>query len=93
MEIVHKNGESKGAFLAEDNGKIVGEMTYVWSGDTNFVINHTAVSGPYQAQGVGRKMVAKAVQYARDNNFTITPVCSFARGVFNETSDYDDVRS
>lgn len=92
MEIVHKNGESDGIFLAQDNGKIVGEMTYIWSGDNNFVINHTAVSGPYQDRGIGLKMVATAVQYARDNNLTITPVCSFARGVFNSTPEYNDIR-
>lgn len=93
MKIEQRNSDSQGVFLAKDNDQIIGEMTYVWGGgDGNFIINHTAVNSRYQDQGVGNSLVESAVEYARENNLTIRPLCSFARSVFDKNSSYDDVR-
>lgn len=92
MEVIQENGPKKGVFEVKDGKKTVAEMTYVWSSDTNFIIDHTEVSPSYQGQGLGKAMVDKAVEYARENEVTILPLCSFARSVFNRNPDYNDVR-
>jgi len=66
-------------------------MTYVWSGNGHFIINHTEVADQYQGHGVGKKMVEKAVEFARENNCTIYPLCSFAQDIFDKNPSYDDV--
>jgi predicted GNAT family acetyltransferase len=91
MEIIQKKGTTKGAFLAKDNDTVIGEMTYVWSNADTMIIDHTAVSPDYRGQGIGNKLVEKAVDYARKNNITILPLCSFARSVFANTPSYSDV--
>ena len=92
MELVHEKGLSKGAFKIKENGQTVAAMTYVWSGEDNFIIEHTEVRGGYQNQGLGKRMVEAAVNYARENNLTILPLCSFARSMFNRTPSFKDVR-
>lgn len=92
MELVHEKGLSKGAFKIKENGQTVAAMTYVWSSDDNFIIDHTEVRGGYQNKGLGKKMVEAAVNYARENNLTILPLCSFARGMFNQNPSFKDVR-
>jgi predicted GNAT family acetyltransferase len=92
MEIRHQNGTSDGAFLAVDGDRVIGEMTYVWSGNKHFIIDHTEVIDDYQGQGIGKKLVEKAVEFARKNNFTIYPQCSFAQQIFDENPEYGDVR-
>lgn len=92
MEVVHENGPKRGAFEVKDGNKTVAEMTYVWSSDDNIIIDHTEVSPTYQGQGLGKSMVEKAVEYARQNDLTILPLCSFARTVFNRNTSYNDVR-
>ncbi|MDR2921426.1 MAG: N-acetyltransferase [Tannerella sp.] len=92
MELVHEKGLSKGAFKIKEDGQTVAAMTYVWSSDDNFIIDHTEVRGGYQNKGLGIKMVEAAVKYARENNLTILPLCSFARSMFNQHPNFGDVR-
>lgn len=92
MELVHEKGLTKGAFKIKEHDQIIAAMTYVWSSDDNFVIDHTEVKGVYQNMGLGKKMVEAAVTYARENKLTILPLCSFARGMFNQNPSYKDVR-
>ncbi|MCL2289850.1 MAG: N-acetyltransferase [Bacteroidetes bacterium] len=91
MEIIQENGTTEGVFLATEDGRVIGEMTYVWSGNEYFIINHTEVSDEYKGQGVGKKMVEKAIEFARENNYTIYPQCSFAQDVFDRNPAYNDV--
>ncbi len=67
-------------------------MTYEWVDDSCFAIDHTGVKSRYQNQGIGKSLVRSAVDYARQNEYTIIPVCAFARAEFDRNSDYADVR-
>lgn len=55
------------------------------------VINHTQVFDGYEGQGIARQMVMAAVDFARKNNRTIVPVCSYAKAVLTRTDEYHDV--
>lgn len=91
MEIQHTNGEIKGVFKAIEGEKEAGKMTYSWAGPQKFIINHTEVSSEFGGQGVGKKMVMAAVEFARQNDLKIVPLCPFAKGVFQKTEDIRDV--
>ena len=36
-------------------------------------------------------MLAKAVEFARQNNIKIMPLCPFAKSVFDKVAEYQDV--
>jgi len=91
MKIVQKNYESDGGFYAMENDTAVGEMTYSWAGPDKIIIDHTHVVPGYTDSGIGKKMVMKAVDYARDNNIKIVPLCTFANSVFKKNPDIRDV--
>lgn len=55
------------------------------------VINHTQVFDGYEGQGIARQLVMAAVDFARKNNRTIVPVCSYAKAVLTRTDEYHDV--
>ena len=92
MQVIQKNGTKNGTFLATEDGDVIGEMTYTWSGNNHFIINYTEVNEQHQGQGVGKKMVEKAVEFARENKCTIYPQCGYVRGVFNRCPELTDVR-
>ena len=92
MTIEHKNSNAKGIFLAKDDEKIIGEMTYVWTDGNCFIIDHTEVNPEYQGKKVGQELVKSAVDYAREHHFTIIPLCPFADAIFDRHPDYKDVR-
>ncbi len=92
MQVIQKNGPKHGTFIATNGGDVIGEMTYFWSGDNHFVINYTEVPDLYRGQGVAKKMVEKAVEYARENHCTIYPQCGYVRAVFDRCPEFGDVK-
>lgn len=91
MEIIQKNNKIDGVFQAIDEGNIAGEMFYIWSGDDKIIIEHTEVDEAYGGQGIGKKLVLKSVDFARENKIKIEAECSFAQKVFDKTDDIKDV--
>lgn len=91
IQIQHELHGSKGAFFIEQDGKRVGEMTYVKAGEDRIIIDHTGVGEELRGTGAGKKMVLAAVEMARENNIKIVPLCPFAKSVFEKTEEIRDV--
>ena len=91
MEVKHEQYESKGAFVAQDQDKKAGEMTYSKAGDSLIIIDHTEVDSAFGGQGVGKKMVLAAVDFARANNIKVLPLCPFAKAAFDKDATIQDV--
>nr|WP_241258602.1 GNAT family N-acetyltransferase [Flavobacterium sp. Sr18] len=85
------NKTKNGHFKAIHNEKEAGRTTYTWAGTDKFIIDHTEVNPDFAGQNVGKKMVLEAVQYARENNLKILPLCPFAKSVFDKTKDIQDL--
>lgn len=83
---------SKGRFTIYENDKYAGEMTYTWAGESLFIIDHTGVDPEFGGKGYGKQMVMKAVDFAREQNVKILPLCPFARKVFDTVKEIEDVR-
>lgn len=82
---------SKGYFYVSVDGKQEGKMTFVFAGNDKIIIDHTEVNPGNNGKGYGKKMVAKAVEYAREKNIKIIPLCPFAKKVFDKTPEFRDV--
>ena len=91
LEIKHKDDGKKGEFYIGDNGQHLAEMAYIWAGEKVFIIEHTDVDDTLRGQGVGNKLVERAVAMAREKNLKIIPLCPFAKSVFNKDSSIHDV--
>ena len=82
---------SKGYFYVSVDGKQEGKMTFVFAGNDKIIIDHTEVNPGNNGKGYGKKMVDKAVEYAREKNIKIIPLCPFAKKVFDKTPEFKDV--
>lgn len=91
MEIKQFDRENKGFFKAEEEGKEAGRMTYSWAGEEKIIIDHTEVNPEFKGKSVGKKMVMKVVEFARENQVKIVPLCPFAKSVFDKTEEIRDV--
>lgn len=81
----------KGRFTLYDHGQFAGEMSFTWAGQNKFIIDHTEVNPEFGGKGIGRKLVDKAVEFARQNNVKIIPLCPYATNVFRKHSELQDV--
>ncbi|MBO9573638.1 MAG: N-acetyltransferase [Chitinophagaceae bacterium] len=91
MEIIQEDDGRKGAFRAIIDGAPAGEMTYVWAGDTRFIIDHTEVDARFNGKGVGKQLLMKAVEFARNRQLKILPLCPFAKAMFAKITAIRDV--
>lgn len=91
MQIHHDTAETKGSFYIEREDKRVAEMTYSKAGPERIIIDHTEVSDEARGEGLGKKLVYHAVEYARENDLKILPLCPFARSVFSKNPEIRDV--
>ncbi len=78
------------AFQGKEEGKRLAELSYTMAG-TKVIIDHTDVDDTLRGTGTGRKLVAAAVDWAREEELHVMPLCPFARSVFDKTPEYADV--
>ena len=92
MLIQQKEEGHNGSFFVEEAEKQLAEMTYSLSGEDSMIIDHTEVDEVLKGQNVGNQLLNRAVEYARENNLKIFPLCPFARAVFKKRhEEFKDV--
>ena len=90
-EVQLKINDNKGAFYIEVEGIQEALMTFVFAGEDKIIIDHTEVNPGNEGKGFGKKMVTKAVEFAREKGIKILPICPFAKSVFDKTPEFRDV--
>ena len=93
MEFTLTNkGNNNGAFEYELNGERVAEITWTLR-DNVMHMDHTFVSNVLRGQGVAKKLLDAAAQYARENNYKMNAICSYVVSAFDKSDAYDDVKA
>ncbi|MDJ1154015.1 GNAT family N-acetyltransferase [Macrococcus caseolyticus] len=76
MEILQGNNK----FYVGNEAAPDAEITFQSSGDA-IVIDHTYTDPKLRGQGIAKQLVERAVDYARENNLKVVPLCPYARVV------------
>ena len=77
-------------FIGEENNELA-KITFVPTGESKIIIDHTYVSETARGQGLGEQLVERVVQYARENNKKIIPLCPFAKLQIEKNPSYSDI--
>jgi uncharacterized protein len=92
MKIEHVEKGGRGGFLIRnEDGKRIAEMTYVNSGDSAFIIDHTEVDPSLRGRGIAEDLLDAAVRHARDKNLKLHATCPFALRKLQEQEAFADV--
>lgn len=91
IEIKQIDEGAKGYFVANDDRKEAGRMTYTVAGNSKIIIDHTEVNDEFRGQSIGKRLLMKIVEYSRQNNIKIIPLCPFVKSVFDRTEEIRDV--
>lgn len=92
-QITYHDGETGGRYVYQEAGAPAAEMTFSKAGSKLMIIDHTDVPEHYRGQGVGLKLVTRAVEDARVAGKKIIPLCPFAAAQFRKHAEWADVRS
>ena len=90
-EITLEDFGSKGRYSLRSAEGAVAEMTFSNAGEHLMIIDHTAVPDAFRGQGVGLRLVTRAVEDARVVSKKIIPLCPFAAAQFRKHPEWADV--
>lgn len=82
MQVKHEQ-ERRRFELLDEKGNHWGELTYSLGGDV-MNINHVGVHPAQQGEGLGDVLVKAGIEYARKENLSIHPICSFSIHFFSK---------
>ena len=82
---------TKGYFYVMVNGNLEGRMTFFFDDNDIMNIRHTEVKPGNEGKGFGKKMVIKAVEFARERNLQIIPICPFVKSFFAKNPEFHDL--
>ncbi len=88
MRNIVKEGDQ---FVMKEEGNRIAEISIVPSGSDQLIVDHTFVSEAHREEGNGEKLVEMVVQFAREKNKKIVPLCSFTKSVMEQNEAYQDV--
>ena len=55
------------------------------------VFTHTGVPGPLEGRGIGTALAKAGLEYARENQLKVNPVCSFIRVYMRRHPEYNNL--
>ena len=93
QSIKHKENQTNGMFYSEDNNGILSELTYIKKDNNILVIDHTETKKGEEGKGLASKLLDHTVNYAKENNFKIDPLCPFAEVKFDENEEYQKLKA
>jgi predicted GNAT family acetyltransferase len=78
-------------YIGESEENALGKVEFVNDDQGNIVIEHTTISDELKGQSAGKKLIKRAIDFAREENKKIIPVCPFSKAEFRKNQDYQDV--
>ncbi|MCL2784466.1 MAG: N-acetyltransferase [Propionibacteriaceae bacterium] len=83
MEFQHTGAR----FEALEGGEVVGWLNYTLKSDTASM-THTIVPERFGGRGVGKALVGFALEYARDQHWSVLPHCSFIADYIKKNPEF-----
>ena len=89
--IVLEDQGSKGRYVLRSGTGAAAELTFTRVGERQIIIDHTGVPHALRGQGLGLKLVERAVRDARAAGKTVIPLCTFVAAEFRRHPEWADV--
>lgn len=91
IKIKHNEHRNQGDFKAIEGEREIGIMTYLKEGKDKIIIDSTEVDNELRGRGIGNKLVRAAVDFVRNKDVKIKPVCPFVKNVLEQNEELQDV--
>lgn len=77
-------------FTVEVDGEFAGKAEYRLRGET-YLFTHTEVDSKFQRLGVANRLAEWALDYVRDQERTLVPLCPFIAAYIKRHTEYDEI--
>jgi predicted GNAT family acetyltransferase len=90
-EIERHDTDSKSRYTLREPGGSVAALSFSKAGATMIIIDSTEVPDAFRGQGVGVRLITRAVDDARAAGLKVIPLCPFAQAQFRRHPEWADV--
>ena len=73
------NKENNRIYVIDEDGKLVGEITYEKLDENRYNINHTFVDEALRGKGIAKKLVQMAIEEIKSKGGTVFATCEYAK--------------
>ena len=87
LEVIRNEDERR--FESWIDGTLA-KLDYIQDGK-NFVITHVGVHPDLRGQGIAGRIVQVSLEYARENNLRVVPMCSYAAAYIRRHPEYAEL--
>lgn len=81
-----------GSYEYVQNGERLAEISWQLR-DGVMHMNHTYVSNVLRGQGIAKRLLDTAADYARTNDYKMNAICSYVVSSFERSDEYNDVKA
>lgn len=92
-DIQQKETEGKGMFYIEKDDDIIAELTYTINDNNVMTLDHSETEPEYTGEGLASTLVKHSVEYAREKDLKIDPLCEYAAKQFERHEEYREVQA
>lgn len=87
---VFSQNESLKRFELLAEGKIA-FIEYIINNENILFLTHTEVPRELEGKGIGSTIVANVLEYAKENNYTIAPLCPFVASYIKRHQEWTTI--
>ncbi|WP_029035243.1 GNAT family N-acetyltransferase [Salinimicrobium terrae] len=92
-DIQQKEDDGKGMFYIEKDGDIIAELTYTLQDNKIMTLDHTETNPKFEGEGLASSLVKHSVEYAKEKDILIDPLCRYAAAQFERHEEYREVQA
>lgn len=78
-------------FIGESEDNDIARITYYYKEPNVIVIDHTFVAVELRGKAIAGRLLTKVVEFAKENELKIIPVCSYAVKKMTRNDDYKEI--
>lgn len=80
-------------FYIEKDGDIIAELTYTIKDNNVMTLDHTETDPKETGNGLASDLVKHSVEYAKEHDLKIDPLCEYAARQFERHEEYQKVQA
>ena len=84
--------KGKGMFYIELEEEMAAQLQYSVEDHGIMTLDHTETHPEMTGKGLAKNLVRHAVEYAREHDLKVDPLCTYAARQFDRHPEYKDIR-
>ena len=89
---MHYHEEAQRFVVYNSDHEEIGEITFRITDDSILIIDHTFVDPNYRGQKIANELVKLVVDKARNESYSLLPLCPFAVKEFDRHPAYQEIQ-